>query len=80
MKNINDVIRLVQVDRSDFLTKNRFRYMEYALLGYQKLNLKANPKVSVHYFTPNAALLAPLPADFEFYTKVAIIVCGVPYT
>lgn len=86
MINLNTVVNDVQVDLRGtmgplaFAPQMRYRILEYALRGCKKLNFLANPKVSVYYFTPNAALVAPLPDDYEFYTKVAIIVCGVPYT
>lgn len=80
MTNLYSVINLVQVDRQDFSTAGKFRYLEYALLGYSDLAFKASPKVSVHYFTPNDAGLAALPVDYEFFTKVAIIIGGIPYT
>ena len=80
MTNLAAVVRYVQVDRQDFSTANLFRYMEYALLGYSDLAFKASPKVSVHYFIPNEAGLAELPVDYEFFTKVAIIIGGIPYT
>jgi hypothetical protein len=80
MKTLNSVVNLVQVDRQDFTTANKLRYMEYALLGYSDLAFKESPKVSVYYFTPNSALLAPLPVDYEFFTKICIIIGGIPYT
>lgn len=80
MQTLAAVVNLVQMDLQDYTTAGKTRYGEYSLLGLHKLNFKANPMVSVHYFTPNSALTAPLPPDFEFYTKVAIIICGIPYT
>lgn len=34
----------------------------------------------MHYFTPNSALLAPLPSDYEYYTKIGVVINGVWYT
>lgn len=80
MKNLNYVVDLVRLDRQESGTQNLERHLHFALLGYQQLQLRASPKVSVHYFTPNEALLAPLPPDFEFYTKVGIIIGGMWFT
>jgi hypothetical protein len=80
MKNLNYVVDLVRLDRQDTTTQNLERYLHFALLGYQALQLRASPKVNVYYFKPNSALLAPLPPDYEFYTKVGMFINGQWYT
>lgn len=80
MRNLNYICRLVQMDLDNYTSQSYQKYLQYAIMGYRKLQLKVEPKVSVHYFTPNSAGLAPLPPDFEFYTKVAMIIGGQAFT
>lgn len=80
MQTLAYPVHLVQMDRKDRKTDNLERYTEYAILGWKELKTKVEPGVSVAYLIPNEALLAPMPPDFLFYTKVAIEICGVPYT
>lgn len=68
------------MDLDNYTTQSYQKYLQYGILAYRELQLKAEPKVSVHYFTPNSAGLAALPPDFDFYTKVAMIIGGIPYT
>jgi hypothetical protein len=80
MRNLNDVVLQVQDDLNDYTPHRRIKYTNLALLAYQELQLKADPKVCVHYFTLNDVLLADLPPDYEFFTKVGVILNRVPYT
>lgn len=68
------------MDLDNYTTKSYQKYLQYAVLAYRELQLQVEPKVSVHYFTPNSAGLAPLPPDFDFYTKVAMIIGGAAFT
>lgn len=73
MKNLNYVASLVQMDRSESSTHNRMKILQYCIDCYkEELRYKTDTSVSVAYLHPNAVLNAPFPADYEYYTKVAI--------
>jgi hypothetical protein len=80
MYNIAYAVNIVQMDRKDLNTSNIERYSEYALWGYRDLKFKILPGVTSVHVIPNDAMLAPMPPDYVFYTKVSIDICGVSYT
>lgn len=77
MKNLNYVVRIVQVDREDYGTHNYQRYLQYAVIGYRELKLHVEHNISVAYLTPNDALIAPLPMDFSDYVRIGVASNGV---
>jgi len=76
MKNLNYCVSLVQMDLDDYTTHRQQKYLQYAIMGYRELKLRANNNVAVAYLTPNAVMNAVLPKDFAYYTKVGINVGG----
>jgi len=80
MYNIAYAINLLQMGRKDRSTRNIETYTEYALWGYRDLKFKILPGVNVTHVMPNSAMLAAMPSDYVYYTKVSIDVCGQSYT
>jgi hypothetical protein len=54
--------------------------MQFAIHGFRKLNLYIMPNVDVAYLTPNDALVADLPVDYEKYLKIGVNVGGKIWT
>lgn len=77
MKNIEYVVALVQQDRDDYTTRNRDKYIQYGINAVRdELHFRQSDTVKVAYLTPNVANVAPMPADYEYYTKVAVSIGG----
>lgn len=81
MKNINYVVSQVQLDLQDYTTHNVSRILQYCIYCYKNiLRYKTDRSVEVAYLTPNEANNAPFPKDYEYYTKVGIMVGGQLFT
>lgn len=77
MKNLQYCASQVQMDLDDWTTHRRTKIIQYGInCVKQELRYKSDKSVDVAYLTPNAVGNAPFPANYEYYTKVAIKVCG----
>lgn len=73
MKNLNYVVNLVQMDLRDFSSHNVPFITQYCIHAYKnELRFKTDKSVKVAYLTMNDVKNAPMPKDYEYYTKVAI--------
>lgn len=81
MKNLNNVVALVAMDREDDSASGYQRYLQYAIHSYKNdLQFRINPAVEVLYATPNDVGIVPMPVDMEKYTKIAVLILGEYYT
>lgn len=77
MKNIEYVVALVQQDLDDYTTRNRDKYIQYGINAVRdELHFRLSDTIKVAYLDPNVANVAPMPADYEYYTKVAVNIGG----
>lgn len=76
MKTLAYPLALVQMDREDYTTHQKQRYLQYIILAYRKMKLHGQLNVSVAYLTPNAVLNSVLPGDYVNWTKVGFMLCG----
>ena len=77
MKNLNYVVRLVQLDLQSYSTHLVPRILQYCIDAYkQELKFKTSKSVKVAYLAMNDVNNAAWPNDYEYYTKVAINWCG----
>lgn len=74
--NLNYCVSAVRMDLSKWTTDDFQKILQYAIWGHGQLKLKASEGVSVLYATPNAAYVIPWPADYQYYTKIGINICG----
>ena len=73
MKNLNYVVNLVQMDMRDFSTHNVPFILQYCIHAYKsELRFKTDKSVKVAYLQLSDVKNAPMPKDYEYYTKVAI--------
>lgn len=73
MKTINYVVNLVQMDTRDFSSHNVPFILQYCIHAYKsELRFHTDKSVKVAYLTMSDVLNAPMPKDYEYYTKVAI--------
>src|SRR5258705_3965293 len=79
-KNLFYVLHLVQMDLDDYATNRVQKYLQYCIMGYRDLHLYAMPNIKVAYLTPNDALVADLPQDYERYTKIGMCLNGQIWT
>lgn len=69
------------MDLQDYSTHNLARMSQYAIQFYkEKLGFKTDKSIEVAYLTMNEVNNAPMPADYEYYTKVGINIGGQLYT
>lgn len=80
MKNLNYVTSLVKMDLDDFSSSRDQKYLQYAIMGFRDLNLHTMPNIKVAYLQPNDAMVAPLPDDYEYYTKIGMCIAGQVWT
>ncbi|MEE9337998.1 MAG: hypothetical protein V3U87_07965 [Methylococcaceae bacterium] len=74
--NINYIVNLVLLDLDSYTTSLRKKVTQYAILGYQNLNLYLMPQIKVAYLKQNENFTVDLPNDYIYYTKIGIEVCG----
>lgn len=73
MKNLNYVVNLVQMDMRDFSSHNVPFILQYCIHAYKnELRFKTDKSVDIAYLRLNDVNNAPMPKDYEYYTKVAI--------
>lgn len=73
MKTINYVVNLVQMDMRDFSSHNVPFITQYCIHAYKsELRFNTDKSVKVAYLVMSDVLNAPMPKDYEYYTKVAI--------
>lgn len=80
MKNLNYVIHQVQVDLQDYSSNQYQRLLQFGIMGFRDLHWLVLPEIKVAYLTPNDALVADLPLDFDYYTKVGVCIGGQVWT
>lgn len=81
MKNLAYCTSRVQMDLQDFSTHNLARMSQYAIQFYkEKLGFKTDKSIEVAYLTMNSVNNAPMPSDYEYYTKVGINIGGQIFT
>lgn len=80
MKNLDYVVSLVQMDLQDYSSNSYQRLLQYSIMGYRELHWLVMPGVKVAYLMPNDALVADLPPDFEYYTKIGVNIGGQVWT
>lgn len=80
MKNLTYVVSQVQADLQDYSSDQFQRLLQYAILGFRELHLYLMPNIKVAYLEPNDALVADLPQDYEYYTKIGVCINGQIYT
>lgn len=68
--NLNYVVNLVLMDLDDYSLTKYKKFLQYAILGYQDLNLYIMQNIKVAYLTVKDNKTADLPIDFIDYTKV----------
>ena len=72
---------MVQLDRQDFSPKNYQRYLQYAINIYKEyISMGINPTVEVVYADIDSMGHVDMPSDYEYYTKVALLINGIYYT
>jgi len=77
LKNIDYVVAQVQQDRDDYTTRNKDKYTQYAINAVRdELHFRLGDNIKVAYLEPNVANIIPFPADYEYYTKVGIVIGG----
>lgn len=80
MKNLNYCVNMVLVDLQDYASDQFQRILQYALMGFRDLQLFTMPNIKVAYLEPNDALIADLPQDYEYYTKIGVCIGGQIWT
>lgn len=80
MVNLNFVVQLIRMDRQDFTMHLYDTYLQYVINGFYDMQFTQFKNVDVLRATPNDAMIVPLPADFEFYSKIAIETTGGLFT
>lgn len=75
MKNIFYCVEGARMILEEWHTRRYQSLTQHGIWAYRTLQLLAEPKAKVYRFTPNAAMLAVLPADYDFWTKIGIR-CG----
>ena len=79
MKSLAYCVSMVQLDRDDFSSRNYQRYLQYAINTYkEEIGVGISPSVNVMYgnLADNTLGVVDMPQDYEYYTKVAILVNG----
>ena len=79
MKSLAYCVSMVQLDRDDFSSRNYQRYLQYAINTYkEEIGMGISPSVNVMYgnLADNTLGVVDMPQDYEYYTKVAILVNG----
>ena len=67
---------LVLLDLDSYTTALKKKVTQYAILGFQNLNLYVMPQVKVAYLNQNENYTVDLPNDFIDYLKIGIDACG----
>lgn len=81
MKNLAYCVSMVQLDRQDFSPKNYQRYLQYAINIYKEyISMGINPSVEVMYADIDSLGCVDMPIDYEYYTKVGLLINGTCYT
>jgi hypothetical protein len=68
--SLDYAVHMVLMDLDDYTNTFYKKYLQYAILGFQDLNLFVNQSVKVAYLTVGANKTAPLPDDYITYTKI----------
>lgn len=79
MKSLAYCVSMVQLDRDDFSSRNYKRYLQYAINTYkEEIMFGISPSVNVMYgdLSKSSIGVIDMPEDYEYYTKVAILVNG----
>lgn len=81
MKNLAYCVSMVQLDRQDFSPKNYQRYLQFAINTYKDyIGMGITPSVEVLYADIDSMGHVDMPYDYEYYTKVALLINGTYYT
>ncbi len=81
MKSLAFVVEMIRQDMDDFGTRNIQKITQACINSYlDDLAFRVQPAVKVLYATMNQVGIVPMPADMEFYTKIAIKLAGNYYT
>lgn len=81
MKTLAYCVSMVQLDRQDFSAKNYNRYLQYAINIYKEyIGMGMSPSIEVMYATIDDIGCVDMPIDYEYYTKVGLLINGVCYT
>lgn len=80
MKNLDYVVNICQMDLQDYSSNQYQRLLQYAIMGFRDLHLYTMPTIKVAYLTPNDAMVADLPIDYEYYTKIGVCIGGQIWT
>lgn len=79
MKSLAYCVSMVQLDRDDFSSRNYKRYLQYAINTFkEEISFGISPSVNVMYgdLSQSSIGVINMPDDYEYYTKVAILVNG----
>ena len=68
--NLEYVVHLVLMDLGDDSFRDYKKYLQYAILGFQELNLYVSQSVKVAYLPVSSIKTANLPDDYLTYTKI----------
>jgi hypothetical protein len=69
-------VRLVQMDLDDYTTNQYEKLLQYAILGYQDVNLTSMHSVKVEYLQMNDTMAVDLPSDYDDYYKIGMEING----
>lgn len=70
--NLDYIVNLVLMDLDDYSMTKYKKFLQYAILGYQDLNLYTMQNIKVAYLPVNENKTVDLPIDYVDYTKIAI--------
>jgi len=68
--NLEYVVHLVLMDIGDDSLRDYKKFLQYAILGFQELNLYVSQSVKVAYLPISETKTANLPDDYITYTKI----------
>lgn len=68
--NLDYIVNLVLMDLDDYSMVKYKKFLQYAVLGYQDLNLYTMQNIKVAYLTVKDNKTADLPNDYIEYTKI----------
>lgn len=74
-KNLFYCANMVCLDRNDFAPSTFQRYLQFAINSYRDdIAFNTATSVEVAYLTPDALGIINMPDDFEYYTKVGLLI------
>ncbi len=68
--NLEYVVHLVLMDIGDDSLRDYKKFLQYAILGFQELNLYASQSIKVAYLPVSDIKTSNLPDDYVAYTKI----------